>query len=163
MPRKPKYRGKDDLLESLIKGMRDITNAEADIDEYVKTIDELNQRISDIEHYIENPNNIITRSGAIRFVQELRDLRQRRRQVKQMWELWKVYGNNREKVKQKDYREMLIAELIKTDKNLQTEYNYRIYDVKELDDMNKVRRLPREVKSYNNIEEEEVNEESREE
>lgn len=163
MPRKPKYRGKDALLESLIKGMRDITNAEADIDEYVKTIDELNQRISDIEHYIENPNNIITRSGAIRFVQELRDLRQRRRQVKQMWELWKVYGNNREKVKQKDYREMLIAELIKTDKNLQTEYNYRIYDVKELDDMNKVRRLPREVKSYNNIEEEEVNEESREE
>ena len=81
MGRRKKYRTKGELLESLIDGMRSITKAEADIDEYVKTIDELNQRISDIEHYIENPNNTISRAGAIKFVEELRILRQRRRQV----------------------------------------------------------------------------------
>ena len=153
MGRRKKYRTKGELLESLIDGMRSITKAEADIDEYVKTIDELNQRISDIEHYIENPNNTISRAGAIKFVEELRILRQRRRQVKQMWEIWKVYGNNREKVKQKDYREILINELKKTDNNLQTEYKYRIYTEEELNEMNKVRRLPRESISYNNNEE----------
>ena len=76
-----------------------------------------------------------------------------------MWELWNVYGIGREKLKQKDYRERLIMELRKKDKELQTKYRYRQFEESYLDELNEDKPLPKGRKpkklSYNNIEEEE--------
>ena len=149
MGRRKKATNKEQLLEELIQAIRNLTEVESKIDEYVKTIDELNLRLCDIVHYMENPKNKLTKTGSINLANELRVLRQERRQVKQMWELWRVYGANREKLKQKDYREFLITDLLKADKALQTEYNYRVFSEEELNVLN-----GKKI-SYNNKEEEE--------
>lgn len=150
---------KDELLKGLINSITGVTNAESEIFDYCSQLEVVQWKISDIEHYLED--HIITRNGAINLTNLLQELRIERRQIKQMWELWNVYGIGRDKLKQKDYREFLIAELHKKDKELQTKYNYRQFEESYLDKLNEDKPLPRgrksKVISYNNIEEEKIN------
>lgn len=150
-------RKKEILLENLINSITNITNAESEIFDYASELDSIQDKICDIEHYLEN--KIITRNGAINLIALLQELRIERRQRKQMWEIWNTYGIGREKLKQKDYRDRLILELRKKDKNLQTQYKYRQFDEQYLDSLNEDKPLPRGRKpkniQYNNIEEEE--------
>ena len=148
---------KEELLNSLIDSIASINTAESEIYDYVGTLEAVQDKIRDIEHYLED--HYITRSGAIKLVEILQELRIERRQIKQMWELWNVYGIGRDKLKQKDYRERLIADLRKKDTDLQTKYNYRQFSEEYLDALNEDKPLPRRRKplnsSYNdNIEEE---------
>lgn len=148
---------KQDLLNNLIDSIASITTAETDIYDYCQELSVIQDKIGDIEHYLENKP--ISRNGAINLINLLQELRIERRQIKQMWELWNVYGVGREKLKQKDYRERLIMELRKKDKELQTQYKYRQLDEEYLDQLNEDIPLPKGRKpkkvSYNNIEEEE--------
>ena len=150
-------RRKDELLDNLISSISNITNAEVEIYDYVSELNIIQEKIHDIEHYLEYKP--ITRNGAINLIKLLQDLRIERRQIKQMWEIWNVYGTGREKLKQKDYRDRLIAELRKKDKELQTQYKYRQFEEQYLDLLNEDKPLPKGRKpkkvTYNNIEEEE--------
>lgn len=153
---------KDELLKNLVDSISSVTDAEAKIYEYCERLDEVQWKIRDIEHYLEKKD--ITKTGASNLIALLQELRIERRQIKQMWELWNVYGTNREKLKVKDWREFLIQELYKKDKELQTEYNYRHLTEEYLDQLNiekpSKRGRPRKDITYNNIEEEDkVNEE----
>ena len=153
---------KEALLDNLIESIISVTKAETDIFDYCQELAVIQDKIGDIEHYLENKP--ISRNGAINLIALLQDLRIERRQIKQMWELWNVYGTGREKLKQKDYREMLVAELRKKDKALQTTYKYRQFDEEYLDQLNEDIPLPKGRKpkkiSYNDNEEEErINEE----
>lgn len=155
---------KEELLNNLIDSIANMNIAESQIYDYVGTLEEIQDKIRDIEHYLED--HYITRSGAIQLVNLLQELRIERRQIKQMWELWNVYSTGREKLKQKDYRERLIADLRKKDADLQTQYNYRQFSEEYLDALNEDKPLPRRRKPLNfpyndNIEEgeEETNEE----
>lgn len=151
---------KDDLLQNLIDKIIGLSEIEGEIYDYVTSLNDIQEKIQDIEHYLED--EVITRNGAINLIALLQQLRIERRQVKQMWELWNVYGDNREKLKQKDYREFLCNSLRKKDKELQTQYKYRQFDKEYLDQLNEDKPLPRgrkvRISSYNNIEEEKVNE-----
>lgn len=151
---------KDDLLQNLIDKIMGLSEIEGEIYDYVTSLNDIQEKIQDIEHYLED--EIITRNGAINLIALLQQLRIERRQVKQMWELWNVYGDNREKLKQKDYREFLCNSLRKKDKELQTQYKYRQFDKEYLDQLNEDKPLPRgrkvRISLYNNIEEEKVNE-----
>lgn len=153
-------RKKDKLLDSLINSIANVTNAEAEIYDYVQELNVIQDKISDIEHYLEDKP--ITRNGAINLINLLQELRIERRQIKQMWELWNTYGIGREKLKQKDHRERLIMDLKKKDKELQTTYKYRQLDEQYLDMLNEDKPLPRGRKpkniSSNNIEEEDNDE-----
>lgn len=148
---------KDKLLDELVASISNITEAESNIYDCCQKLEETQNKIGDIEHYLEDHE--ITRNGAINLISLLQKLRIERRQIKQMWEIWNVYGLNREKLKQKDHREFLIHDLRKKDKELQTKYNYRVFDEQYLDSLNEDKPLPRGRKgksiSYNNIEEEE--------
>lgn len=148
---------KDELLNRLISSIASVTDAESDIYDYCSKLEEVQQKIRDIEHYLED--HCISRNGAINLINLLQELRIERRQIKQMWELWNIYGTGREKLKQKDYREFLVVELRKKDKELQTKYNYRQFEESYLDELNEDKPLPKGRKpkniSYNNIEEEE--------
>lgn len=155
-------RMKDDLLKGLIDSIEGLSEAENNLYDYCQELEVVQGKIRDIEHYLEN--HIISRSGAIQLMALLQELRIERRQIKQMWELYNVYGANREKLKAKEWREFLIAELHKKDKELQTKYNYRQFEESYLDELNEDKPLPKGRKakniSYNNIEkEEELNEE----
>lgn len=148
---------KQKLLDNLINSIANINNAETEIFDYCQELDIVQEKIYDIEHYLEDKP--ITRNGAINLINLLQELRIERRQIKQMWELWNIYGIGREKLKQKDYRERLIMELRKKDKELQTKYRYRQFEESYLDELNEDKPLPKGRKpkklSYNNIEEEE--------
>lgn len=150
-------RKKETLLNNLIDSIGSITDAEMEIFNYVSELDVIQEKIRDIEHYLEYKP--ITRNGAINLINLLQELRIERRQIKQMWEIWNIYGTGREKLKQKDYRDRLIAELRKKDKELQTQYKYRQFEEQYLDSLNEDKPLPKGRKpkniSYNNIEEEE--------
>lgn len=152
---------KERLLDNLIDSIASITNAETDIFDYCQELNVIQDKIGDIEHYLEDEP--ISRNGAINLIALLQELRIERRQIKQMWEIWNVYGIGREKLKQKDYRERLIMELRKKDKELQTQYKYRQFDKEYLDSLNEDIPLPKGRKpkkvSYNNIEEEKDSEE----
>lgn len=151
---------KNELLQNLIDKIIGLSEIEGEIYDYVTSLNDIQEKIQDIEHYLED--EVITRNGAINLIALLQQLRIERRQVKQMWELWNVYGDNREKLKQKDYREFLCNSLRKKDKELQTQYKYRQFDKEYLDQLNEDKPLPRgrkvRINSYNNIEEEKVNE-----
>ena len=153
---------KDELLGNLISSIEAITEAEGKIFDYCQRLEEVQSKIRDIEHYLEN--HIISRSGSIKLISLLQELRIERRQIKQMWELWNTYGLNRDKLKTKEWRSFLTSELHKKDKQLQTEYNYRVFTEEYLDELNEDKPLPRGKKpkniSYNNIGKEgEINEE----
>lgn len=155
---------KEKLLSDLISNIKNITQIESDIYDYVNELEEVEWRIRDILHYLEVTP--ISRSGAIALMEELQKLRIKRRYIKQMWEIWNTYGANRAKLQEKNHRDFLIAELYKKDKALQTTYNYRFFTKEELDELNKDIALPRKkrnesmiisndvIKSYNNNEEE---------
>ena len=148
---------KDSLLNNLIDSIEKVTEAESDIYDYCSNLDEIQNKIRDIEHYLEN--HIISRSGAIELISLLQQLRIERRQIKQMWELWNTYGLNKDKLKTKEWRGFLVQELHKKDNQLQTEYNYRAFTEDYLNELNEDKPLPRGrkknlVSSYNNIEEE---------
>ena len=153
---------KDSLLANLIDSIRKVSEAEGEIYDYCQELEIVQDKIRDIEHYLEN--HIISRNGAIELMALLQELRIERRQIKQMWEIWNVYGVNREKIKTKEWREFLVTELHKKDKELQTQYKYRQFDESYLDELNEDKPLPKGRKpkniSYNNIEKEEkLNEE----
>lgn len=153
---------KDELLKNLIDGINGLTEAENGLYDYCQELEVVQNKIRDIEHYLEN--HIISRNGAIQLMALLQELRIERRQIKQMWEIYNVYGANREKLKAKEWRDFLVTELHKKDKELQTEYKYRELDESYLDELNEDKPLPKGRKpkniSYNNIEkEEELNEE----
>ena len=159
---------KEELLNKVIDSINSLTSTEEEVHNYVNQLDVIEWRIRDILHYLEITP--ITRAGAIELINELQNLRIERRYIKQMWELWNVYGNNRMKLGERNHRDFLIAELHKKDKSLQTTYNFRQYKKEELDAMNEDKTLPRKKKgeiistnelfsSYNNIEEEIINEE----
>lgn len=155
---------KEKLLNDLISNIKNITQIESNIYDYVNELEEVEWRIRDILHYLEVTP--ISRSGAIALMEELQKLRIKRRYIKQMWEIWNIYGANRAKLQEKNHRDFLIAELYKKDKALQTTYNYRFFTKEELDELNKDIALPRKkrnesmiisndvIKSYNNNEEE---------
>lgn len=161
-------RKKEELLNKVINSINNLTAMEEEVHNYVNQLDDIEWKIRDILHYLEVTP--ITRSGAIELINELQNLRIERRYMKQMWELWNVYGKNRMKLGERNYRDFLIAELHKEDKSLQTTYNYRQYTKEELDAMNEDKSLPRKRKgeiisnneifsSYNNNEEEIIDEE----
>lgn len=147
---------KDELLKKLVGCINAVTAVEDEIYSFVNELEEVNNKLLDIEHYIEDKE--ITLSGSIKFTQLLKELRLGRRQMKQMWDIYNTYGVNRAKLQQKENREFLFSELYKTDKGLQTKYNYRAYTVDYLDKLNEDKPLPRKRKkkdiSYNNTKEE---------
>lgn len=148
---------KQELLNKLISSIASVSQVEGEIYNYVEELGTIQDQILDIEHYLED--HVITKDGAVELINILQKLRIERRQIKQMWELWNVYGVSRDKLKQKDYREFLINDLLKKDKDLQTQYKYKQFDEEYLNSLNTVKiskrgRKPKNI-TYNNIEEEE--------
>lgn len=148
---------KTDLLNKLIDSINNTSDCENEIYEYVNKLNEVNDAIFDIMHYIENHE--LSRSGKIAIMDELQDLRKQRRDIKQMREIYNTYGTNRNKLTQKENREFLIHALKQKDKELNTEYRYRHYTEETLNELNKETKRgpgrPKKVElAYNNNEDE---------
>ena len=106
---------KDKLLDELVASISNITEAESNIYDCCQKLEETQNKIGDIEHYLEDHE--ITRNGAINLISLLQKLRIERRQIKQMWEIWNVYGLNREKLNKKIIENFLSTILERKIKN----------------------------------------------
>lgn len=135
---------KDKLLNKLIDSIGNLSKVEDGIYTYVNKLDEVNNAIFDIMHYIENHE--LTRNGKERIMDTLQELRIQRRDIKQMWELYNMYGNNRNKLCQRDHREFMICSLKEKDKDLDSQYRYRYYTEDQLDELNKEKKRARQAK-----------------
>ena len=107
------------LLDELEDYNNDLPSKQSDID----------QRISDIYHYVENTR--MTTKSSYRVVKELKTLLLERREFKQDQSLLATFENNKAKLNLKSNRAMMLADMHKAQKNLDTEYKFRVYDKDE--------------------------------
>lgn len=91
---------------------------------------EVDSKLSDIYHYIEN-NNLNT-NQRYRAVGAIARLRKERREILNEYELLKTYKLHEQKLCEESNRKMLIAELGKREKSLDLEYKNRVYTEEEL-------------------------------
>lgn len=84
-------------------------------------------------HYIENNN--LNAPQSCKVIKEIKKIRLERRKIKKDMELSKVYKDNINKLVNKDSRNMLTAKLHKTEKQLETEYQNRIYTQEDINNI----------------------------
>lgn len=105
------------------------------VDEYIDTlVNELSnydKRTTDLLHYIENNN--LNAPQSCRIVKELKKIRQERRKIKNDMEISKVYKDNINKLINVDSRNMLMTKVYKIEKQLESEYQNRIYTQEDID------------------------------
>lgn len=89
----------------------------------------VDSKISDIYHYIEN--NTMNSKSSYRIVKELKNVLSQRRELKKEQSILQIFQNEKERLKIKNNRSMLLAEVCKEDKGYNKKYNYRIYDEEE--------------------------------
>ena len=122
---------------NLIEEIQALINKLNEVDEYNQSLgDKLSledKKICDLLHYIEN--NRLSAFECYRIVKELRSVRVIRRKIKNDIEIAKTLDANKNKLISKDYRQFLISELYKKDKQLNTKYNNRYYQENEIEGM----------------------------
>ena len=104
------------------------------IDEYFETLSSLisnnDLAISDLYHYIEN--NSLNSKSSYRMMKELKERLKERRRLKNEQAIMNVYNNQKQKLIELNNRKMLMVNLKKEQKKLQTPYKNRIYEEEEL-------------------------------
>lgn len=117
--------------------IEDITNAVSilnKVDNYkdnlVDKLSEQDKKMSDLYHLIENTKP--TTGQCYRIVKELKKQLEIRRKVKRDMSILSVYDKNINKLLNESNRNMLLAEVHKVEKRLDTVYQNRIYTDEEL-------------------------------
>ena len=117
--------------------IEDITNAVSilnKVDNYknnlVDKLSEQDKKMSDLYHLIENTK--LTTGQCYRIVRELKKQLEIRRKVKRDMSLLATYDKNINKLLNESNRNMLLAEIHKSEKRLDTVYQNRIYTDEEL-------------------------------
>ena len=105
------------------------------IDEYgstlVNKLSELDSKEQDLLHYIEN--NKISIFWCYRMIKEIKNVREERRKVKNDMELFSKFTDVKNKlISGKENRNMMLADLYKKEKQLQTVYKNRQYTDEEM-------------------------------
>ena len=111
-----------------------VLNLLIEIEEYADEIpvmqSNLDSRLSDINHYIEN--NSLKTGECYRAVKLIHELRGERRKVNNDWEIMRTFKQNEQKLQSHGGREMLRAEINKMYDRLNKDYNNRVYKEDEL-------------------------------
>ena len=114
-------------INSAIKLLDDVDNYEQEIPRLQSEVD---SRLSDLYHYIEN--NKLKTNQCYRIVQEIHKLRRERRNINNDHELLRTLKANEQKIINTNNRKMLMAELRKTEKRLNNQYINRVYTEEEI-------------------------------
>ena len=122
-----------DIIKNLTNAITLLDEIESELNNSPAMQSNIDSKLSDIYHYIES--NKLNTSQRYRIVGILADLRKERREILNDYELLKTFKNNEAKLCQKDNRKMLLAEIRKKEKQLQTVYKNRIYTEEELKEL----------------------------
>ena len=91
---------------------------------------EIDYKISDILHYIEN--NELNDKECVKIVRLLKEFRLIRRSLRNEYEIEKTYKENSSKMMGNNTRGLLMAEINKKVKQLDNEYKYRVLSEEEI-------------------------------
>lgn len=94
---------------------------------------EIDYKIQDILHYIENETIKPNSKQSYRLVKQLKELRSIRRKLKEEYEVYKTYLDNNGKMQNDSNRNILLSQLNNKLKSLDSEYNYRIYTKEQIE------------------------------
>lgn len=90
---------------------------------------ELDSKISDIYHYIED--NTMKSKNSYRIIKELKEILLKRKELKKEQSVLTVFQNNKNKLNISNNRKILLTEVCKENKNWDKPYKYRTYDEDE--------------------------------
>lgn len=117
----------------IITKIKEVVEILDELDEYFEELptqqSEIDRKISDIYHYIEN--STMNSKNSYRVVKELKQILLLRRQFKQEQSILQTFQNEKERLKLATNRKMLLASVHKAEKDLDTNYKFRIYDEEE--------------------------------
>ena len=119
-----------EMVESIQKSCEMLN----EIEEYSQSLNdrlsEYDLRTADILHLIENEK--LNSSQCWRVLKELKEIRNERRKVKQDMSIAYVFEKHKNKLVNKDNRIMLMTEIFKCQKNLGSNYKYKMYDEEQI-------------------------------
>lgn len=121
------------IVYELDNGIQILNKVDEYIDTLVEELSNYDKRTTDLLHYIEN--NSLNAPQSCKIIKEIKKIRLERRKIKKDMELSKVYKDNINKLVNKDSRNMLTAKLHKTEKQLETEYQNRIYTQEDINNI----------------------------
>ena len=106
---------------------------------------------SDLEHLLEDKE--MGSVGYKNIARELEKVRKQRRHLKKAYEVSQCFKNNRGKITYKDQRPFVRTNIENCYKNLQTSYNYRLLDAKNIQDLlgNEKHETTRKVTSLDSV------------
>lgn len=119
-----------DKINDVIVILNEIDTYDSALSDNLSLVD---SKICDLLHLIEN--NTLKTNQCYRVIKELHNLRIERRKIKNDMELMKVYRDNKQKLSNQDYRQFLLSNIGKKEKQLNGEYKNRIYTEEELKEM----------------------------
>lgn len=122
-----------DIVEELTNAIKILDEVESYTESLCEALSNEDQKISDLLHFIENNN--INAAQSCHLIKEIKKVRLERRKIKNDMELARAYKDNVNKLINKDNRKMILAKLHKTSKQLESEYQNRVYSNTELTDI----------------------------
>lgn len=127
----------------IVKTVTEICKKLDDLDDYIDSLptlhSEMDMRMSDLYHPIENKALSVTQ--AKRFTDEIQSVCNNRRIIKTDTAIAKVFKDNEGKLLQKGNRQILLARLLALAKQKeQTDYSYRVYSEDEINKLLGVRK-----------------------
>lgn len=127
----------------IVKTVTDICKKLDDLDDYIDSLpnlhSEMDMRMSDLYHPIEN--EALTVTQAKRFTDEIQSVCNNRRLIKNDTAIAKVFKDNESKLLQKGNRQLLLSRLFTLEKNKEkTDYSYRVYTEDEINKLLGVRK-----------------------
>lgn len=96
----------------------------------VENLSVYDKKTTDLLHFIENNN--LNAAQSCRIIKEIKKIRQERRKIKNDMEISKVYRDNINKLINKDTRNILVNKMHKTQKQLESKYQNRIYTEEDI-------------------------------
>lgn len=121
------------IAYELDNGIQILNRVDEYIDTLVEELSNYDKRTTDLLHYIENNN--LNAPQSCKIIKEIKKIRQERRKIKNDMELSKVYKDNINKLVNIDSRNMLMTKVHKTEKQLESEYQNRIYTQEDIDNI----------------------------
>lgn len=121
------------IAYELDNGIQILNKVDEYIDTLVEELSNYDKRTTDLLHYIENNN--LNAPQSCKIIKEIKKIRQERRKIKNDMELSKVYKDNINKLVNIDSRNMLMTKIHKTEKQLESEYQNRIYTQEDIDNI----------------------------
>jgi len=119
-----------ELIEEITNAIKILDEVESYTESLCEALSNADQRTSDLLHYIENNN--INAAQSCHLIKEIKKVRLERRKIKNDMEIARAFKDNVNKLVNTDNRKMILAKLHKTSKQLESEYQNRIYSDEEL-------------------------------